>query len=495
MEEDIAINTASHIYAVILAGGSGVRFWPLSRELDPKQLLSIFGTDSLITQAISRMQPFLGPDPNPTLIITNERLVEPLRDHLQEYGNDLRCQVEFLIEPVGRNTAPALALAAAELLRRDPEAIMFVLPSDHLMQGERIWADTVQTAIALAEGGYFATIGLLPTRPETGYGYIEAGESLAAFQHGGACPRRAARFVEKPDRAQAEEYLRAGGFYWNAGMFCMSAAQCLDELAQASPDGQAIVVTCRALVEEPSACWFDDIHRERFAALPAVSIDVALMERSASVAVIPAALNWHDVGSLLALETLAAPDAHGNIRLGRGVDVDANDVTVYSSERLVATLGMRDVLVVDTRDATLICPKDRCQDVRTVVNALKLLGAAELTEPCRQVRRWGSWTTLQRGEKYRIKLIEVNPGARTAVQRHQQRREHWVVLEGTAVIWRDAEIHTVTANEAIEIPPGVTHGLTNIGATALKMIEIQLGDLIGDGDTERFTTEHVEVTA
>ncbi|HEY3378835.1 MAG TPA: mannose-1-phosphate guanylyltransferase/mannose-6-phosphate isomerase [Armatimonadota bacterium] len=485
---------ASHIYAVILAGGSGVRFWPLSRELDPKQLLSIFGTDSLISQAVSRMRPFLGPCPNPTMIITNERLVEPLRDHLTEYGNDWPCPVEFLIEPVGRNTAPALALVAAELMRRDPEAIMFVLPSDHLMQGEVVWAETVQAAIALARGGYFATIGLLPTRPETGYGYIAAGEPLTAFNCGNAHPCRATRFVEKPDRQHAEEYLRDGSFYWNAGMFCLSAAQCLKELAQMSSDGALIVETCRALIEIPRDRWLDDAPRARFAALPALSIDVALMEHSPSVAVIPAALNWHDVGSLLALETLQEADADGNIRIGRGVDVDAHGVTVYSTERLVATLGMEDILVVDTRDATLICPKDRCQDVRAVVNALHVLGAAELAEPCRQVRRWGSWTTLLHGDNYQIKLVELYPGARTAVQRHQQRSEHWVVLEGSAVVWRDADILTVGPNEMIDIPAGATHGLTNIGATTLKVIEIQSGVLLNEDDTERMTPTMVEDT-
>jgi len=479
-EEAALIDLFLRVYPVILAGGSGIRFWPLSRELDPKQLLSIFGTDSLIGQAVSRMRPFLA---NPALIVTNERLAEPLRNHLLEYGSDT--PVDFLIEPAGRNTAPALALAACELVRRDPAAIMFVLPSDHLIAGEEVWTETVRAAVMLAGEGYFATIGLAPTRAEIGYGYIEAGEPLPAYRYGNACPRRVSRFVEKPERAYAEEYLRAGNCYWNAGIFCLPAAQCLDELSRMSPEGCAIVETCRELVQVPPERWFEDNYRERFAALPALSIDVALMERSSSVAVIPAELDWHDVGSLLALETLGQPDENGNIRLGRGVDVDARDITVYGTERLVATLGMENTLIVDTRDATLICPKDRCQDVRAVVEALKVIGAAELTEPCRQVRRWGSWTTLLHGEHYQIKLIEVTPGARTALQRHRRHSEHWVVLEGTAVIHLGNETSEIAAGEMIEIAPGTAHMLENNVVSPLKIIEIQIGELLDGEDTER----------
>jgi mannose-1-phosphate guanylyltransferase/mannose-6-phosphate isomerase len=481
----MAISAESHIYAVILAGGTGARFWPLSRELEPKQLLSVFGTDSLIKQAISRMQPLLGPHPNPTIIVTNERLAESLRDHLMEDGDDgSQSSLELLIEPVGRNTAPALALVAADLQRRDPDAMMFVLPSDHLMSGEEVWSDTVHVAVALAQAGYFATIGLTPTRAETGYGYIEAGAPLSAFDYGNACPLSAARFVEKPDLAHAEEYLRAGNFFWNAGMFCMSAAQCLAELAQASAIGRLIVDTCRSLVEVSKTHWLDEQYRERFAALPAISIDTALMVGSQHVAVIPASLDWSDVGSLMALEILGTADAQGNIRFGRGVDLDGQGVTVYSSERLVATLGLKDMLVVDTRDATLICPKDRCQDVRAVVDALKVLGMNEVVEPCSQVRNWGSWTSLLRGDHYEIIRLEINPGAKTSFQRHQFRHEHWVVLAGSAQVRLNDELHELGMNEMIDIPAGATHDVANTHDTPLLVLEIQTGELRHD-DIER----------
>lgn len=479
------MSLSSHLHAVILAGGAGARFWPLSRELDPKQLLSIFGTESLIVQAVQRITPFLGPRPAPVQIVTNERLVGPLSAHLSEQAQSLACVCEFLVEPVGRNTAPALALVAACLAARDPGAILFVLPSDHVMQADAAWADTVRTAVGLAEAGYLATVGIPPTRPETGFGYIELGDTLPELQAGRVCPHRARRFIEKPDLPRAEALLAAGGVCWNAGIFCFRADLLLEEMAEASPEGALIVDTCRQLAMLPPARWLDDSYRLAFAALPPVSIDVAVFERSSRVAVAPVSLAWSDVGSLLALETLGTPDARGNVRIGRGVDIDSRDVTVYTGERLVATLGMADTLVVDTRDATLICPKSRCQDVRAVVQALQAIGAAELAEPCAQVRRWGSWTTLLRGERFQVKLVKMHPFARTATQRHHQRSEHWVVLEGTAVVWRGDEVLTVGAEEDVRIPPGVPHVLLNGGASPLSVIEIQVGDDLSDGDTER----------
>ncbi|OPZ86134.1 MAG: Alginate biosynthesis protein AlgA [bacterium ADurb.Bin429] len=479
----------THLHAVIMAGGSGARFWPLSRECDPKQLLSVFGTQSLVVQTIQRIRPFLGMRPNPVCVVTNEQLVGPLRRHLDETVAGSDTTMRFLVEPVGRNTAPALAYAAAVLQAEDPDALLFILPSDHILEGNGAWADTVQAAVLLAQNNFLATIGLTPTRPETGYGYIVAGEELNIGQVGQAHPRRADRFVEKPDRIQAEALLEIPKVYWNAGIFCFRAETLLAELAVQGSQGQQIVETCQALASDPPEAWLTDRHRERFAALPACSIDTVVMEHSSRVAVIPANLQWQDVGSLLALESLGTADANGNIRIGRGVDIASNDVTIYTTERLVATLGVENLLVVDTRDATFICPKDRCQEVRAVVEALRQIGAMELTEPCVRMRRWGRWETLLRGSRYQIKLIEVYPGAQTALQRHQQRSEHWVVVEGTAVVWRDDEIITLSASESLFIPPGTAHSLTNIGTGMLKMIEVQVGDDLSEGDTERLKLE------
>jgi mannose-1-phosphate guanylyltransferase/mannose-6-phosphate isomerase len=475
----------AHLYAVILAGGSGVRFWPLSRELDPKQMLAIFGTDSLIVQAIGRIRPFVGARAGAIRLVTNERLHLPLHDHLADTLPDQRESWRFIVEPVGRNTAPALALAAALLVREDPAALMLVLPSDHLVVDGAVWTAAIRAAIALATAGYFATIGLRPTRPETGFGYILPADPLPAFNTDGVQPARVRRFIEKPPVAQAAGLVAQGEAYWNAGIVCLTAAQLLDELAHTNAAGRQIVTVCRAMAAAPMAHWMDDVWRLPFAALPAVSIDTALLEQSAQVAVVPADLQWQDVGSLAALDTLALPDAQGNRRVGRGVDIDAHDVTVYATERLVATVGVDELLVVDTRDATLICRKERCQDVRAVVEALHALGATEVAEPCKQLRRWGSWTTLQRGPGWRIRLIEVVPGAQTAIQRHQRRTEHWVVMEGTATIWCAGQVVTLTTNQSIALPPATTHGIANTTEGPLVLLEVQLGDGLADDDIER----------
>lgn len=477
------MSTEDSVYAVILAGGSGTRFWPLSRELSPKQMLTVFGHESLIAQAIRRVDDFVGP--GDVVVVTNERLFDELRNHLSSQADPRMRQARYLVEPLPRNTAPAIAYAAATLVLDDPEAVMIVLPSDHLLERDGVWDSCVASAIAAARDGYLVTIGIAPTRPEVGYGYIQAGEAMPEYSRAEAVPHVATRFVEKPDLPTAESLLAAGGYLWNAGIFVMSASRVLEEL-DAHADTAPIADTARWLAAEQAAGRCDgDEARRRFGEITSISVDHAIMERSDRVAVIPSALNWSDVGSLLALGDVLPADDAGVVRVGRGVDLDTRDTIVYSTDRLVATLGLNDMLVIDTADATLVASKDRAQDVRLVVEALALAGAEEVVQPKVSLRPWGSWTSLLKGPGFQIKLLEIHSGAKPSLQRHHHRSEHWIVVAGTALVTRGDERFEVHVNESAYIPVGAEHRIENCGKVPLKVIEVQLGEYLGEDDIVR----------
>ena len=478
------MSAIDRLNAVILAGGSGQRFWPLSRELSPKQLLSVFGTESLIAQAIHRIVPYVEDRSGSVVVVTNERLFDELRNHLSAQPDPRLHRVDYLVEPVARNTAPAIALAAARLAAGDPDALMIVLPSDHLLEDGDEWADAIASGAKLAADGYLVTIGITPTRPETGYGYIRGGEPLADYGVGAAHPLRAAEFVEKPDAGTAATFVASGDYNWNAGIFVLKATQVLEELRDSGPEGERIAEAAEWVVAHSGSKDAEEA-RERFGALDPVSIDNAIMERSPRVAVIPAPLDWCDVGSLLALENVAAPDGAGNVRHGRGVDIDSHGSIVFSTDRLVATLGVDDLIVVDTSDATLVLPKERAQDVRLVFDALKAIGAEEITQPKVSLRPWGSWTSLLKGPGYQIKLLEIHPGCKPSLQRHHHRSEHWIVVAGTALVTRDKEAVEVHVNESIFIPVGAVHRIENCGRVPLQVIEVQVGEYLGEDDIVR----------
>lgn len=473
------------IHALILAGGSGQRFWPLSRELSPKQFLTLFGTESLIVSAIRRILPFTG-DASRVWIGTNERLFDELRNHLTSQADPALQTVRYLIEPVARNTAPAIALAAAVIEREDPEAVMAVLPSDHVLDDGDEWHACMSAAISAAKAGWLVTIGISPTRPETGYGYIRAAEPLEEHRVGDALPHRAAEFIEKPPLDQARAFVEGGTHYWNAGIFVMRASRVLEELESAGAAQAKIAACARWLAGRSPAERLDDEARARFASLSALSIDHAVMERSDDVAVIPAKLAWNDVGSLLSLGEIAAPDADGNVRSGRGIDIDTHGSIIYSGDRLVATLGVDDLIIVDTADATLVAHKERAQEVRRVVDALAAQGAPEVVEPRTSVRPWGSWTLLMKGEGFHIKSVEVLPGRRLSLQSHEHRSEHWVVVRGRARVARDAEVFELEPNESADLPAGCRHRLENPGSEPLLVIEVATGAYLGEDDIVRY---------
>lgn len=472
------------VYAAILAGGSGQRFWPLSRELSPKQMLSVFGTESLITQAVHRVDGVVQPEN--ILIVTNERLFDELRNHLMSQPDGALRGIGYLQEPRARNTAPAIAYAAAVTELLDPNAILVVLPSDHRLETGSLWSECLACAIGLAAEGYLVTVGIKPNRPDIAYGYILSGSPLRGFDVGAATPHVAARFVEKPDAARAAEFVADGDYYWNAGIFVMGSTSVLEELASREDTAPIAEVARWLAASTATGKGVDaDEARTRFGSLPSISIDYAVMERSDRVAVIPAALEWSDVGSLLALSEVAEPDPAGNVRVGRGVDIETSDTIVYSADRLVATLGVKDLLVVDSADATLVLPKDRAQDVRLVVEALKAAGADEVVHPKRSLRPWGSWTSLLKGPGYQIKLLELKPGGRASLQRHRHRSEHWIVVAGTALVTRDQERIEVHLNESAYIPMGTAHRIENCGKVLLKVIEVQVGEYLDEDDIVR----------
>ncbi len=474
-----------HLNAVVLAGGSGTRFWPLSRELAPKQFVSIFGGVSLITRAVLRVSEMA--EPGGIHVLTNERLLDELRNHLKSQADIEGLAIDYLAEPTPRNTAAAIALAAAYLLRRDPDAVMVVLPSDHLLEDGERWARTMRVAAGLAGEGRLVTLGLTPAYPETGYGYIRMGAELPAHREAEVAGHEVVAFVEKPDRATAEEFLATGEYLWNSGMLVARADAVLHELDAAG--ASAIADAARQIASRPPAEWTSADARALFEALPSVPFDKAALEVSSRVAVVPADLEWSDVGSLLALKAVAEPDERGNTLSGNVVDVDSHDSIVYSADRLVATLGLKDAIVVDTADATLVAARDRAQDVRLIVDALRAIGAREIVESRSSLRPWGSWTMLVKGAGFQVKTIDVLPGHRLSLQSHAHRSEHWIVVEGTARVTIDDAEFIVQANESKYIPLGAVHRLENAGDGPLHLVEVAVGDYLGEDDIVRYADD------
>jgi len=476
-----------HLFGVILAGGSGTRFWPLSRELSPKQLLTVFGGTSLITQAILRVDSLA--EPGHTLVLTSEVLHSEIRDHLCSQPELEGSDVTVIAEPSPRNTAAAIALAAAYAASLDPDAVIAVLPSDHLLQSGALWEDTLVAAVEAAQAGYIVTLGLVPNAPETGYGYIRPDGELPGVSRALAV----ARFLEKPDHETAERLI-AEGCLWNSGMVVARADVVLAELRAAgetrktsdSSHGRILADVAEKLAELPPAEWTSAGARQAYDALPAVQFDRAVLEVSSKVAVVPTDLDWSDVGSLLALECLAEADERGNVLVGRSYDVDSHGVVAYSADRLLATLGLEDVLVIDTADATLVAARDRAQDVRLVVDALKATGAPEVVSSRTSIRPWGSWTLLLKGHGFQVKTIEVAPEKRLSLQSHSKRSEHWIVVEGRARIERDGEVIDCGPDHSVDIPTGAKHRLSNIGEGPLRIIEVALGEYLGEDDIERY---------
>ena len=462
------------VHPVILSGGSGTRLWPMSRTLYPKQILPLVGEHSLLQQAALRVDGL--PGFAPPLIIANEEHRFIIAEQLREIG--LATQA-LLLEPVGRNTAPAACVAALSLVAADPDALMLLMPSDHVIEDRAAFLAAVERAAKAARSGRLVTFGIHPERPETGYGYIERGAALSGAE--GAFDL--ARFVEKPDAATAKTYVASGDFFWNSGIFLFPAALYLGELERLRPD---MLAACRAAFDAARRdADFVRLDKEAFAACPADSIDYAVMERTGQAAVVPVSMGWSDLGSWDALWELADKDASGNALIGNVIAEDATNCYLRAEAGMVAALGVEDLIVVATDDAVMLAPRRRAQDVRRLVTRLTAEKRAEADTLPRVHRPWGSYETLHAGHRVQVKHILVKPGGKLSLQMHHHRAEHWVVVQGTAKIRRGDEEIILTEDQSTYIPLGTWHRLENPGKIALHVIEVQSGAYLDEDDIVR----------
>ncbi len=474
--------TGLHLKAVIMAGGSGTRFWPLSREKMPKQLLKIGGEDTLIRQTVGRMLPLV--DVRDIFIVTNASLADSIGHQLQSRF-ERSWDENLILEPEARNTAPALGLAALHLERTDPESIMIVLAADHVIKKSADFLALLAKAGEAARRGYLVTLGIKPDRPETGYGYIRSGSPCGDPGLDGVC--RVQSFVEKPDIETAKRYVQSGDYFWNSGIFVWKTSVFLSEMEKHHP------ALYRGLCEIRKHIGTDreaDVIRDVFKKTDTISVDYAVMEKTNMAAVIPADIGWSDVGSWTALDDVSDRNASGNVVSGNVIDIGSRDSIIYAEKRLVATIGLRDIVVVDTSDATLVCSKEQAQDVKKVVDELKKRKADEHLIHRTVHRPWGSYTVLEENDRYKIKRIEVNPGAKLSYQSHHHRSEHWVVVSGTARVTNGDREYDVHPNESTYIPISTKHRLENRGKIPLQIIEVQNGEYLGEDDIVRFDDDY-----
>lgn len=458
---------------VILSGGSGTRLWPLSRKNVPKQFLPLAGDASLFQQTVVRAQAL--PDAAAPIVVCSEdqRFLAAEQLQMLEVSN-----VTILLEPVARNTAPAIALAALQAMDVDPDATLLVLPADHLIGDAEGFGAAVRKAMPLTDKGWLVTFGIRPDGPETGFGYIKRGESL------GESSFQVEAFVEKPNRATAEGYLKAGGYDWNSGMFLFRARRLLEELAEHVP---AIHAGSVAAFESAHADLdFVRIDRDAFSQIPEDSIDYAVMERTAHAAVVPVNCKWSDIGSWEALWVTSERDADGNRLEGDVLALDSSNCYARSSQRrLVALLGVENLVVVDTPDAVLVASRSHAQDVKKLVDRLKAASRPEHLFHRKVYRPWGSYDSIDMGERFQVKRIMVKVGASLSLQKHHHRAEHWIVVSGTAEVTRDEDVFMLSENQSTYLPLGSVHRLRNLGKVPLELIEVQSGSYLGEDDIVR----------
>jgi mannose-1-phosphate guanylyltransferase/mannose-6-phosphate isomerase len=462
------------ILPVIMAGGKGSRLWPLSRELYPKQFLTVSGELSMLQQTVARLT---GMEHSAPLLICNEEHRFIAAEQLRLGGLS---HSGIILEPVGRNTAPAIALAALQALKnakQDEDPILLVLAADHLIEDTSAFQTSVSKALPFAKDGKLVTFGIVPTVPETGYGYIKAGQPQGdAFT--------VAQFVEKPDLNTAQGYLASGDYYWNSGMFLFKASRYLEELKKHSPE---ILLACEESMQESIPDMdFVRVDIEAFQRCPDDSIDYAVMEKTESSMVIPMDAGWSDVGSWSALWEVSEKDENNNVIKGDVIAVNSANNYLHSNNKLIAVVGIDNLVVVETKDAILVAHKDQVQDVKTIVNHLKAIGRTEHKIHREVYRPWGKYDSLDVGSRDQVKRITVKPGAKLSIQMHHHRAEHWIVVSGTAKVTNGDRTILLTENESTYIPIGQIHALENPGVLPLELIEVQSGSYLGEDDIVRF---------
>ena len=458
-----------------MAGGSGSRLWPLSRTLYPKQFLALTGENTMLQETVLRLA---GLDVTAPLVICNE-------DHRFIVAEQLRTidkTGSIILEPVGRNTAPAIALAAEVTVENDP--LLLVLAADHVIQDQKAFVEAVKQATPLAEQGKLVTFGIVPTQAHTGYGYIKRGDQLETGY-------KVDQFVEKPDSETAEKYLQSGEFYWNSGMFLIKASRYLQELEKFRPD---IFTACKKSLKNISEDRdFVRLDVAEFEACPDESIDYAVMEKTSDAVVVPLDAGWNDIGAWSALWEVNDKCENGNVVSGDIILQDTKNTYVHGEERLIATVGLDNIVIVDTKDALLVATKDKVQEVKKIVEKLKAQGRSEFQIHREVYRPWGKYDSIDNGARYQVKRITVNPGEKLSIQMHHHRAEHWIVVSGTASVTNGDKTFLVTENESTYIPIGVIHALENPGILPLEMIEVQSGTYLGEDDIVRFEDRYGRV--
>lgn len=464
---------SGRIIPVLLSGGAGTRLWPLSREACPKQLLSLLGEKTLLQQAALRVKDAtLFNDP---MVVANVEHRFAIADQLRTVGV---VDPVMILEPVGRNTAAAITVAALVASERNPDAVILVTPVDHWIKDAAEFQAAVEAGLPAAEGGKLTLFGIKPTQPTTGFGYIRIGKPLTT-----AGANQVAGFVEKPGQELAQRLLDAGDHAWNSGIFLLPVRVLLEEMQKLAPD---VLNACKAALARGTKDFdFLRLDETAFSSSPSISIDYAVMEKTDHAAVVPTDFGWSDVGSWSALWDVGDKDGGGNVVVGDVVVEDASGCYVRGEGPLVAALGIRDLVITATPDVVLVTTKERDQDVGKLVRQLKTNGHRAATQAQRVDRPWGYYQSIHAGERFQVKRITVNPGAKLSLQKHYHRAEHWIVVNGTAVVTRDDEQILLRENESIFVPLGCTHRLENPGKVPLNLIEVQSGPYLGEDDIVR----------
>ncbi len=462
---------------VIIAGGTGSRLWPLSRKNLPKQLLNLDGNHSMLQTTVLRLKGLVCQSPS---IICNEEHRFMVAEQLRLIDTDTST---IILEPAGRNTAPAVALAAIEATRHGDDPTLLILAADHVIRDEDAFRKAVTEGEALVAQDKIVTFGIVATHPETGYGYLKASD-----KNGAAAVER---FVEKPNAELAQQYFDSGDYYWNSGMFMFKASRFLKELERHRPD---ISSACQAAMASPSNDLdFTRVDADAFKACPSESIDYAVMEKAENVWVVPMDAGWNDVGSWTALRDIGAKDAAGNVCIGDVINHNSSHCYLRSDNKLIATVGLENIIVIDTKDAVLVASADHAQDIKKIVDQLQSAKRSEHEFHREVYRPWGKYDSIDNGERYQVKRITVKPGEKLSVQMHHHRAEHWIVVSGTAKVLRGDDEIMLSENQSVYIPLGTVHALENPGKIPLELIEVQSGSYLGEDDIVRFTDRYGRV--